>query len=629
VSAAARPDAAPDGSGDGQCPVCRALLEGTSWKRYGVCDRCRHHFPLSAQVRIDLLADPRSFQPTNPAIVSADPLLFKDRVSYRDRLERARRETGLNEAVVTGIARLNGRECVLAVFDFQFLGGSMGSVVGEKVTLALEMAAERRLPFISVVASGGARMQEGMLSLVQMGKTTAAAMRLHQAGVPSVTVLANPTTGGVYASFASQGDFLFAEPGALIGFAGPRVIEQLTGEPPPAGTHTAEFLLEHGQVDGVLDRARLRGVLATLLRLFEPGPPPAGRASEEPYRPPTAPPDSAWQELLLARRLDRPTATDYIRRLMPQFVELHGDRVYGDDAAVVAGIGELDGITVLVIGQERGHGDTMHNGGRMRPEGFRKAARIMRLAAELRFPLVTFIDTPGAHMDYEAEARGLAGALSSCLANMSMLPVPIVSVVIGEGGSGPALALGVADRILMQEHAVYSVIAPEGAAAIVHHDAARAQDIADALKITAYDCLLLGVVDVLVPEPANGANVDPDYAAQLLRGELVNALVELRKRDGRRLVDERYRKFRRMGEFQRLVRAAEGQRAEALRASMRRALGSLTQLRELWPSGQHKAAHPEPILSLPKDEGQAQGERYGAAAHGELVEPQAQGEQRE
>ncbi len=547
---------------------------------------------MGATERIELLADPDSVREINPSFVSGDPLVFTDRVSYRDRIELARRETGLNEAVVTGTARINGRDCVLAAFDFRFLGGSMGSVVGEKVTLGLELAADRHIPFIAVVATGGARMQEGMLSLVQMGKTTAAAMRLHQAGVPSVTVLADPTTGGVYASFASQGDFLLAEPGALIGFAGPRVIEQLTGEAPPSGTHTAEFLLQHGQLDAVVDRSRLRGVLATLLQLFQPGPAGETRAHTEPYRPPASAPTSAWQEVLLARHADRPTAADYIRRLMPQFVELHGDRVFGDDPAVIAGIGDLGGTTVFAIGQERGHGDPSRNGGRMRPEGFRKAARIMRLAAELRVPLVTFIDTPGAYLDYEAEARGLAGALSSCLANMSVLPVPTVSVVIGEGGSGPALALGVADRILMLEHAVYSVIAPEGAAAIVHRDAARTQEIADALKITAYDCHVLGVVDAVVPEPEGGAHVDPDYAALLLRGEVVSALKELKRRDSRKLVEERYRKFRRMGEFDRLVQAAEGQREEAVRGAISRALGSLTQLRDRWPLPRSEAPQP-------------------------------------
>ncbi len=557
-----------------------------------MCGSCRYHFPMTALERVDLLADPDSVREINPSLVSGDPLLFTDRVSYRDRLQVARRETGLNEAVVTGSARINGRECVLAVFEFGFLGGSMGSVVGEKVALALELAADRRVPFISVVASGGARMQEGMLSLVQMAKTTAAAMRLHQAGVPSITVLTNPTTGGVYASFASQGDFLLAEPGALIGFAGPRVIEQITGQAPPAGTHTAEFLLEHGQLDAVVDRARLRGVLATMLQLFHAGPAGETRVQGEPYRPPPAAPPSAWQEVLLARHPERPTAADYVRRLMPHFVELHGDRVFGDDAAIIAGVGDLAGMTVFAIGQERGHGDPRRNGGRVRPEGFRKAARIMRLAAELRYPLVTFIDTPGAHLDYETEARGLAGALSNCLANMSVLPVPTVGVVIGEGGSGPALALGVADRILMLEHAVYSVIAPEGAAAIVHRDAAHAREIADALKITAYDCQVLGVVDTVVPEPQGGAHLDPDYAALLLRGELVNALKELRRRDSRRLVEERYRKFRRLGEFERLVEAAEGQRAEALRGAIRRGLGSLSQLRDRWPRGRAPAPQP-------------------------------------
>src|ERR671932_338732 len=293
-------DAAPS-EPPANCPACAAPAEGITFERYRVCGSCRYHFQLTALERINLLADPESFQPSNPSLVSVDPLLFHDRLSYRERLERARRETGLNEAVVTGTARINGRDCVLAVFDFNFMGGSMGSVVGEKIALALELAAERRYPFISVVASGGARMQEGMLSLVQMGKTTAAAMRLHQAGVPSITVLTNPTTGGVYASFASQGDFLLAEPGALIGFAGPRVIEQLTGEPPPPGTHTAEFLLEHGQLDGVVDRARLRGVLATLLQLLSAPSNLRPRGEQELYRPEPKPPASAWQAVELAR----------------------------------------------------------------------------------------------------------------------------------------------------------------------------------------------------------------------------------------------------------------------------------------------------------------------------------------
>lgn len=215
-----------------------------------------------ARERIAQLVDPGSFRETERSLGSRDPLLFDDGVPYRRRLEEARARTGLAEAVVTGLGRIAGRECAVAVFDFAFLGGSMGATVGEKVARVMELALARRVPFITVVATGGARMQEGMLSLVQMAKTVAVAARLHRAGVPTIAVLADPTTGGVYASFATRCDVVLVEADARVGFAGARVIEQLTGAPPPPGTHTAAFLLERGQVDAIVPRERLRGALA-------------------------------------------------------------------------------------------------------------------------------------------------------------------------------------------------------------------------------------------------------------------------------------------------------------------------------------------------------------------------------
>jgi acetyl-CoA carboxylase carboxyl transferase subunit beta len=470
-------------------------------------------------------------------------------MSYGQRLTQARQATGLPEAVVTGIGRINARPAVLAVLDFDFMGGSMGAAVGEKVALAMELALKRRLPFISIASSGGARVQEGMLALVQMAKTTGAALRLRQRGIPYISVLTNPTTGGVYAGYASQGGVILAEPGALIGFAGPRVIEGVTGQPAPKDAQTAEFLLSHGMIDAVVERGRLRNVLATLLHLLD-NPFHLGHRADALYRADPRPPASAWEAVELARHEGRPTSEDYIQRMMPHFVELHGDRVHGDDPALIGGIGDLGGISVVVLAQERGRGEARirRNEGRMRPEGYRKAARLMRLAAQLRLPLVTFIDTPGAALDFDAEANGLAQSISSCLAAMSILPVPVVAAVIGEGGSGGALALGIADRILMQENAIYSVIAPEGAAAIVYHDVERARQVADELRLTAADCRKLGAVDAIVPEPEGGAHRDPDYAALLLRNFIVDALVELRGRPASRLVDARYRKFRRLGQ---------------------------------------------------------------------------------
>jgi acetyl-CoA carboxylase carboxyl transferase subunit beta len=533
------------------CPSCGADQAASEhYRRYRLCQGCGHHFPIAARERLRLLLDEGTFREADADLTSLDPLVFTDRVPYSQRLSEARQQTSLEEAVVIGSGRINGRECVLSVFDFQFLGGSMGTVVGEKVARAMELAIERRAPFISIAASGGARMQEGMLSLVQMAKTSAAAARLHREGIPFISVLTDPTTGGVYASFASLGDIVLAEPGALIGFAGPRVIEQLTGRKQPADSQRAETLLASGQLDGVVDRLRMRNLLATMLQLFENPWDVASRRENDLYKPEPKPPESGWQAVQLARHVQRPTARDYIRLMSPQFIELRGDRLRADDPAVICGIGDLGGITAVLIGQERGRGDEREHrrGGRMTPEGYRKAARAMRLAATLRLPILTLIDTPGAALEVDSEARGLAPSISQCLATLSSVPVPVVAAVVGEGGSGGALALGVADTILMQENAIYSVIAPEGAAAILYHDADRARELADALRLTAADCKLLAVIDTIVPEPEGGAHVDADYAALLLKNFAMDAIQRHRRTNPARLVEDRYRKFRRMGQ---------------------------------------------------------------------------------
>ncbi|GIW11377.1 MAG: acetyl-CoA carboxylase [Dehalococcoidia bacterium] len=534
-----------------RCPHCGSdLSTDRTYRRFRVCSHCRFHFPLPARERVELLADPGTFRETNRGLRAADPLAFADRLPYRERLADARRRTGLSEAVITGVCRIGGRPLVLAVLDFDFLGGSMGSATGEKIARAFEHATREKLPIVTIATSGGARMQEGILALMQMAKTVAAAKRHHSAGLPYLSVLTHPTTGGIYASFASLGDVTLAEPGALIGFAGPRVIEQTIGQQLPPGAQRPEFLLAHGQLDLIVDRLKLRGVLAELLalmtspyRLTAAGASSlstvASRAEETP-----------WQTVQLARHTQRPTTLDYIQRMTSGFIELHGDRLSGDDPAIVGGLAELAGQPVVILGHERGHPGSAvdRREGRALPEGYRKARRLMLLAAKLRLPLVTLIDTPGAYPGLEAEERGLAHALALCLATMVELPTPIVSVVIGEGGSGGALALGVADRVLMQEHAIYSVIAPEGAAAILYHDASRAEELAGALRLTARDCKALGVVDALVAEPAGGAHTDPEAAAHLVKTAVVHELVALQRHPIEKLLAWRYKKFRAMGE---------------------------------------------------------------------------------
>jgi acetyl-CoA carboxylase carboxyl transferase subunit beta len=392
-------------------------------------------------------------------------------------------------------------------------------------------------------------MQEGMLSLLQMAKTAASVKRLQDAGVPYLSLLTNPTTGGVFASFANLGDVIVAEPGALIGFAGPRVAEQAIGRKLPPGTHSAEFLLDHGMIDAVVERPQLRGYLGTLLEVFAA--PRTGHRSPAPasaQSPPSTVAD-AWDAVQTARDPNRPTSLDYLDRMLDRFVELHGDRSAGDDPAVVAGLGLLDGHALAVVALERGHGadGERRHGGRAYPHGYRKAQRLMRLAARLRLPLLSLVDTPGAYPGVEAEEGGLAGELAASMALMSDLPTPIVAAVVGEGGSGGALALAVADRVLMQSGAIYSVIAPEGAATILYRDPTRAAELSAKLKLTAADLLALSIVDAIVPEPDGGAGTDPDAAAVLLKSTVVQALAELARVPTDRLVRRRFARYRAIG----------------------------------------------------------------------------------
>jgi acetyl-CoA carboxylase carboxyl transferase subunit beta len=256
-----------------KCDSCKEIIYRAEVERAGrVCPKCRYPFRITARERIALLADAASFEEHDASLTSADPLGFKDTKRYRDRVKSAQQKTGLSDAVVCGLARIGGLSTVLCAFEFSFLGGSMGSVVGEKLARAIELALAKHVPVIIVAASGGARMQEGILSLMQMAKTATVLERLGRAGLPFISVLTDPTTGGVTASFAMLGDVILAEPRALIGFAGPRVIAETIRQPLPEGFQRSEFLLEHGQVDMVVDRRELRETLRRLLAFFADAP---------------------------------------------------------------------------------------------------------------------------------------------------------------------------------------------------------------------------------------------------------------------------------------------------------------------------------------------------------------------
>ena len=521
------------------CPACGHMITfALHYRRFRVCEYCGYHFPISVPARIDHLVDTHSF--------SDFAIVRKPRAEFHH-VYPIRRPAPSREAVVTGTARIADQLIVIVAFDFGFRGGTMSVAVGERITRAFEHAARHSLPIVAMIATGGVRIHEGMPALLQMAKTTQAVQEFQRAGRPFIAVLAHPTTGGVYASFANLADILLAEPGALVGFAGPRVIEATTGEKLPADSHHSESAYVHGMIDAIVERENLRQVIARILSITTPAesvPPSVPLVGEHE---PALTLRSGWETVMLARRSDRPTALDYVQNLFSDFTELHGDRLYGDDPAIVAGLARFETQPVVVIAQERGQGDEHHHGS-AKPEGYRKAERLIRLAERFHLPIITLIDTPGADPGYDSEQRGIAGAIANCLSALVQAQMPTVSIIIGEGTSGGALALTVTDRVLMLENATFSVISPEGASAILFGDAAHAAETADRLENRAQDLLRRGIIDRVVPEPTGGAHARPQVAIANVKCELQASLAQLIGQGEAERIAARRARYRRMGQ---------------------------------------------------------------------------------
>jgi acetyl-CoA carboxylase carboxyl transferase subunit beta len=544
-----------------RCPSCQAFVYYKRLKRnLHVCPECNHHFRLRVRDRLDQLLDEGSYEELSGDLEPLDALSFVDSKPYPERIAQAQKKTGQKSGALYGRGAIDGHAIVVAGIDFDFIGGSMGGAVGESITRAAELALETRTPLLVISASGGARMQEGCVSLMQMAKTSQAIGRLYEEGILYVSLLTDPTYGGVSASFATLGDVLIAEPDAHIGFAGPSVIEQTIRQKLPAGFQTSGFLMEHGMLDIVEPRENLRRTLRNLLEFHahaeaarDGGA--ADRLPETEGSEPVSDPDALevrppWDVVQLARTIERPHTLDYTGYAFDDFLELHGDRLFEEDAAIVAGLGRLGDLTVMVIGHQKGSNTSEmmeRNFGMPEPEGYRKGMRLMRYAAKFGMPIVTLVDTAGAYPGLGAEERGQSNAIAESIMLMSRLPVPLVTVVTGEGGSGGALALGAADRVLMLENSYYSVISPEGCATILFKDAAAAPRAAAALRITGPELLRLGVMDAVIPEPEGGAHTDPMAAAANLRTALVTTLRDLLGRDSATLLDERYERFRKFG----------------------------------------------------------------------------------
>lgn len=524
-----------------RCNKCgKGIFTEDYKKNLYICPKCGGYLRMPAQKRIEFLTEADSFEEWDTGLSTENPLHM---IGYPDKIKALQDKTKLDEAVITGKARIGENEVALMVMDGRFLMASMGEVVGEKIARGVERATKEKLPVIIFTCSGGARMQEGMTSLMQMAKTSAALKRHSDAGLLYITVLTDPTTGGVTASFAMLGDIILAEPKALIGFAGPRVIEQTIHKKLPKGFQRSEFLLKHGFIDKIVERKDMKTVLEQILTMHRLTTKHSGIVkntgvvSEIKTDLNTVNPSSkredvqavsnknagksrkqklslaqkkragektAWERVLTSREKDRPVGEDYIYGLFEEFIEFHGDRNFGDDAAICGGIAYFQGKPVTVIAQMKGKStaeNIARNFGMPEPEGYRKALRLMKQAEKFHRPIICFVDTPGAFCGMEAEERGQGEAIARNLYEMSALKTPILSVLIGEGGSGGALAMAVADEVWILENAVYSILSPEGYAAILWKDGSQAARAAKAMKLTSYDLYKAGFVEKIIPEP--------------------------------------------------------------------------------------------------------------------------------
>ncbi|MFG2073249.1 carboxyl transferase domain-containing protein [Nonomuraea maritima] len=485
---------------------------------------------LSARELVDLVLDDGSCRSWDrPLGGTGDP-----------ELAAARQRTGLDEAVITGEGTLRGRRVAFVACEFGFLAGSIGVAAAERLVAAVDRATAERLPLLAAPASGGTRMQEGTVAFLQMVKITAAVARHKAAGLPYLVYLRHPTFGGVLASWASLGHLTAAEPGAMIGFLGPRVYQALYDRPFPEGVQVAESLVRHGIVDAVVPPGELAEVADRALRVLLAPPPAAPGASPAQERLPDGP---AWRSITISRRADRPGVRELLRHAASDVVRLNGTGAGEADPALLLALARFGGASCVLLGQDRrAQADT----GPLGPGALRAARRGMRLAGELGLPLVTVVDTPGAALSPEAETGGLAGEIARCLADLVTLDTPTLCLLLGQGGGGGALALVPCDRVLVAQHGWLSPLPPEGASAIVHRDVEHAAQVADVQGVRAADLLAGGLADRVVAEHPDAADEPRAFCVRAGR-EVARELADLLHTPRSELLARRLHRYRALG----------------------------------------------------------------------------------
>ena len=539
------------------CFSCNKDIEKSAkFKIYKICSEkdCNFHFHISAKERINLIIDSGSFKEINKNLSSNFEQIAQEELeNYDEKIKSDQFRTGLDEAAVTGTAKVNGKQITVIALDFGFLGGSMGLIVGEKIALAYELAAKKQFPVITIINSGGTRVQEGVISLMQMSKTVSAANLLKNSNIPMISILCNPSTGQVMSSFATLSDIIIGEPGAKIGYSSYRKLRNKNPDE-SKDQYTSEDFLKRGFVDLVINREDLKYQISTLIDILKPKYSYKSKKIKI-TKNKNLKFNNALESLKISRNIDRPKASIYINNIFSDFIELHGDRINDDDDSVIIGLGKILNEPFILIAQERkiitkSNNNVVRNyKNKIIPSGFRKANRALKLAEKFKIPCLCLVDAVYPELSLKSEYSGLAFSISELISTKLNLETPILSVIIGEGGSETALAFSIADSIMMQKNSIFTPLSPEEAAKIKLGDSRKVKEISNIMKFTSEDCLKLGIIDRVIDEPSEGSHQNYLESSKLLQEGIIEELSLIRNVYPKTLAKRRSNKFRKMGEY--------------------------------------------------------------------------------
>ena len=515
------------------CLQCdKKIKDSELYSTYKICHNCNFHFYIKPYERINLLTDRESYVEFNQKLPNEFNYIYDKYPDYAKRAQKDTERTGLNDSVLTGYASIGGNRCILTILDFSFMGGNLGLISGEKISLAIDLAVSKKLPIVSIISSSGTRLEEGIISIMQMAKITLSMANAKKFNIPSISLLTNPCTGQAYATLATFSDIIMSEPGASVGLSPLKDLKHSSGSV-KFESRTSDSLVSRGLIDSIVNRNHQKEEISRIIDLLNDRHKLVYENKNKKVNEFALSNIPIDKREYISQHPSRPSASLFLDKVFEHFFELKGDRLLENSERIVTGLAQLGGQTVMLVAQEyiKDASSSIGKNG-LSSTDFRKCTRAISLASKFNIPIITFIDTKGHDLSYEEEIKGIGVSLGGTLLAMAELNSPSMSVLIGVGGSEAALSLDISDRRLMLENAILKI--PDNNTEINKKN----------MVLGSRECKELDIVDIIVPEPIGGLHLNPDECFSLLRKVLMIELAELNQMSSRSRFRSKYNKFR-------------------------------------------------------------------------------------